>query len=100
MYITLGKSGLVKQVKVGFSWTTFFFGLFVPLFRGDIKWAAIMFFSSLLLGFFTAGVGGLVVGLVFSFIYNKLYIKDLIEKGWQPTNEDAKQTLVAKGIII
>jgi hypothetical protein len=28
-------SGLLKEPKIGFSWTTLFFGLFVPLFRGS-----------------------------------------------------------------
>ena len=50
-FVVLEKNGLRKEVKVGFSWTVFFFGLFVPLFRGDLKWAAIMFFGTILLGF-------------------------------------------------
>ncbi len=99
MYITLDKAGMKKQVKVGFSWTTFFFGFFVPLFRGDLKWAAIMFVTTALIGVFTMGFGSLIIGIVFSFIYNKLYIKDLIEKGWTPANEDSSNTLKANNIL-
>lgn len=32
----------IKQVKVGFSWTMFFFGFWVPLIRGDWKWLVVM----------------------------------------------------------
>ena len=31
-------AGVTKECKVGFSWTMFFFGLFVSLLRGDFKW--------------------------------------------------------------
>ena len=80
-------SGLVKEVKVGFSWTFFFFGLFVPLIRGDLKWAVIMLLLQSLVGALTMGIGCFVVSLIFAFIYNKIYIKDLLEKGYQPTEE-------------
>lgn len=97
--INLSKAGLTKEVKVGFSWTTFFFGFFPALFRGDLKWAAIMFIISLLIGGFTAGIGALVSGIVFSFIYNKIYIKELIEKGYQPADEQARAALESNQII-
>lgn len=80
-------SGLVKQVKKGFSWTFLFFGLFVPLIRGDLKWTIIMFLLQSLAGLLTMGIGAFVVSLVFAFIYNKIYIKDLLEKGYRPTEE-------------
>ena len=60
---------------MGFSWTVLFFGFFPPLFRGDWKWAIIMF----LLAMITMGLSG----LVFMFIYNKLYIKDLVGSGFK-----------------
>jgi len=40
-----------------------------------------------LAGFFTFGIGIFVVSLIFAFIYNKIYIKELLEKGYRPTEE-------------
>ena len=31
----------MKLAPVGYSWTNLFFGFFVPLFRGDWKWAVL-----------------------------------------------------------
>lgn len=100
MMITLkNDAGLSKQVKVGFSWTTFFFGFFPALFRGDLKWAAIMFVIALAVGSFTFGIGSGISGIVFSFVYNKIYIKELIEKGYKPADEEARRTLEQNQIL-
>lgn len=82
--------GIIKQVKLGFSWTMLFFGIFVPLFRGDFKWFLITLLASLV----TCGFAW----LVFPFIYNKIYIKELIEKGWLPADEACTNALKAKNI--
>ena len=73
-------TGEIRQAPVGFSWTMLFFGFFPPLFRGDWKWAII----TLLIGFISCGLSF----LVFIFIYNKLYIKDLINKGFKARTVD------------
>jgi len=74
------KTGAIKQAPVGFSWTVLFFGIFPPLFRGDWKWLIIMWMLML----FTLGLSN----LVFMFIYNKLYIKDLIGQGFKVMPND------------
>lgn len=84
--------GVTKEVKLGFSWTMLFFGCFVPLIRGDIKW----FLITLLVAFVTAGISW----FVFPFIYNKFYIKDLIEKGWMPADVYSADALKSKGIVV
>lgn len=84
--------GIIKQVKLGFSWTMLFFGIFVPLFRGDFKWFLITLLASLV----TCGFAW----LVFPFIYNKIYIKELIEKGWLPADAECANALKFKGIFV
>lgn len=92
-------AGITNEVKVGFSWTTFLFGFFPALFRGDLKWAAIMFIFAAIVGAFTFGFGAWIPGIIFSFVYNKIYIKELLEKGYRPADENAKSVLQMHGII-
>ena len=68
----------IKQSPIGFSWTVFLFGPFPPLFRSDWKYFAIILLAAL----FTFGISN----LVFAFIYNKLYLNDLLNSGY--TTED------------
>lgn len=81
--------GVIKQVKLGFSWTMLFFGIFVPLFRGDLKWTIL--FSILLVL-----TGGLAWPIL-PFIYNRMYINGLLDKGWYPADEMSRNAMIAKG---
>lgn len=72
-----------KEVKLGFSWTFFFWGWFVPLFRGDWKWFFILMGIYVGLTIVTFPYLAPLVSLAFSFFYNKLYAKDLYEKGYR-----------------
>ena len=68
-------SGQKKKAPVGISWTTLFFGPFPALMRGSFKWFAIILLTSI----FTMGISH----FVFMFLFNKLYIKDLIGAGFK-----------------
>ncbi|HSQ89400.1 DUF2628 domain-containing protein [Romboutsia sp.] len=84
--------GMVKECKIGFSWTTLFFGLFVPLLRGDLKNSAIM----AIVGLLTCGFSW----LVFPFFYNKTYIKGLLLQGFTGAAEADMAILVKEGFIV
>lgn len=83
--------GQLRTAKVGFSWTTFFFGFLVPIFRGDAKWAVIMFIASIFTLF--------LAQIVLSFTYNGTYVRELLSKGYRPEDEYSRAVLVAKGYI-
>ncbi len=82
-------SNFLVKAPTGFSWTTLFFGVFVPLFRGDILWSAIM----LILAILTFGLSW----LIFPFIYNSIYIKELLKKGLLPADKYSENYLKEKG---
>lgn len=69
------QTGLVQKGFFGFSWTTFFFGGWPAIFRGDIV-VGVMF---IVLQFFTFGIAS----IIWAFLYNKSYTRKLLEKGYQ-----------------
>ncbi len=88
--IVLENKGIILKVPTGFSWTTLFFGPIPALLRGDILWGIGMILVSII-------TGGLSL-VVFPFIYNKIYIKALIEKGYEPFDRCDKEYLIRKNI--
>lgn len=81
----------IIQAKIGFSWTMFFFGAFVPLFRGDWKWFLIMLIMLIASGFTL----GLFI-FVFCFLYNGIYIKEKLMNGWEPLDVSDAEILKQK----
>lgn len=83
MYTLKNASGVTKTVKVGFSWTALFFGVFVPIVRGDMKWAAIYGLGSVILAAMTGGLSTFVTNILFAAFYNQLYLDELLDKGYE-----------------
>ena len=82
----------VGVVKEGFSVTTFFFGGWVAMFRGQWGEVAKWFFMNP----FTLGIWGLVQ----SWTANKKTIVHLIEKGYEPATEEDRDVLVQEQVIV
>ena len=76
------RSGVVRSGFHGFSWTTLFFGCLPALFRSDF----VTFIGGLIvyiaIGACTFGLGSIVAGLIWAFMYNGFYTRGLLEKGY------------------
>ena len=84
------QTGALREVPLGFSWTTLFFGIFPAFFRGDFKNGIMM----LIIAIFTLGWSWLIM----PFFYNKMYVNALVSKGWMPADQMSANTLRTKGI--
>lgn len=93
---------ITKYGYYGFSWTTFFFGFFPALFRGDYKTFIGGFAVSLILGLATFGIAWLVIGIIWAFMYNKYYTRNLLEQGYifSDSEYNNSQAAVPIGISI
>lgn len=85
--------GTIKSAPVGFSWTTALFGFWPALFRGDFKWAAINFGVTVAVSLVTLGFGAIVCWIAFGVFYNKMYVKELISKGYQVDSIQSQYTV-------
>ncbi len=85
-------TGALVSAPVGFSWTSFFFGWLVPLFRGSFKWAVIQLIAAIV----TCGISW----IVFCFIFNKIWLKELLAKGLTPADDYSKTILMQKGLFV
>lgn len=88
----VNESGMIKDATTGFSWTTLFFGSLVPLFRSDWKYFVIM----CLVGMLTLGFSN----LVFSFTYNKTYMRERLNEGYKPTTDADANYLRKIGLML
>lgn len=86
------QTGIIKKGFYGFSWTTFFFGGFPAVFRGDIVLGLIVIIINLV----TFGVAG----IIWSFVYNKRYTLGLIEKGYELAGSDAENSMAKQKLGI
>lgn len=64
-----------KNVPLGFSWTTFFFGPIPAFVRGDWMVAIILLVMCIL----TFNVAGMIV----AFFYNRVYLSSLFARGYK-----------------
>ena len=78
--LTHKDSGIIRTGYYGFSWTTFLFGAFPALCRGDFLTFAGSFVMYALT---TAGIGIFFAGFVWAFYYNCYYTRRLLERGYQ-----------------
>ena len=88
------------QAPVGFSWTTFFFGLIPALFRKDWMGALIILIGNIVVGIAASAVSPLSSFILYfaywtslGYLYNKYYIESLIKKGYKPETAQDKNTL-------
>lgn len=75
--------GTTKIAPVGYDWLCLVIGPLSPLVRGDFKWAFIVLVITFIVGAIIPIFGAFISWGVFGVIYNKLYIKDLLDKGYQ-----------------
>ena len=67
-------SGIRKTARLGWSWTYYYFGFLVPIFRGEITIAVL----HLVITIFTLGL----FQIIWSFLYNKQHMTRLLTSGW------------------
>lgn len=93
IHIKHEQSGMTKYGYYGFSWTYFFFGWFVPLFRGELGVGAL----HLLFTIFTFGIWQLIV----CFLYNKQYMTRMLTAGWTlvGNEQEIKEAKLALSIV-
>ncbi|GAA8653830.1 hypothetical protein KYTH84_14310 [Helicobacter pylori] len=124
--INLKKDNLIKKGFVGFSWTTLFFGFLVPIIRGDVRWAIVMFISlccyyflvgaiidgmfpdidkipddDLIVIFLVVFLGNIIniVNIIIAFVDNKHYTAKLLEDGYEPADEYSRGILRSRDMI-
>jgi|TARA_B100001059_G_C17380532_1_gene354207 hypothetical protein len=90
--VTHSDSGVTKHGFVGYCWTYFFFGFFVPIFRGEIGIGLLhLVFSIITFGIFQ---------LVMPFLYNKQYTTRLLLSGWSLSDDEDKNAVARQRLNI
>ncbi|GGI62188.1 hypothetical protein H5S40_06650 [Limosilactobacillus sp. RRLNB_1_1] len=91
--------GDIRIAKVGFSWTTLWFGPLPALFRADYYNFILMIVLTLDYGLVALffGLNSLVQfpwpSVFFGFFYNMMYFRHLFNKGYRPADQRSRELL-------
>jgi len=88
----------IKQVKVGYSWTVFFWGCIPSLIRKDWMGALVILVLNLFVSYLVGAYGLLVADAIIGALYNKNYISRLLKDGFVPVSEQDKSLLTKNNI--
>ena len=84
--------GVVKVGRLGWSWTYFYFGFWVPLFRSEIGIAALhLLFTLVTFGLFQP---------VWPFLYNKQQMTRLLTSGWEVDDSEEVRQFVRRKLML
>ena len=84
--------GVVKVGRLCWSWTYFYFGFWVPLFRSEIGIAALhLLFTLVTFGLFQP---------VWSFLYNKQQMTRLLTSGWEVDDSEEVRQFVRRKLML
>lgn len=97
------KNGQTLVAPSGFSWTTFFFGVFPSLFRRDWKGFGIMVLGAVIVYLLSSNLyGGGILNWVYNiglgFIYNALYIRNMVKDHGFKAADNFSQEIVDKSL--
>ncbi|MGL4367293.1 MAG: hypothetical protein ACRCTQ_03275 [Brevinemataceae bacterium] len=125
VYLRNPKNNSIRPGIIGLSWTTFFFGLLVTLWRRD--WKTFLFFSVIYLASFyfvpitiiqspgsfswsfeESGSFYVWFSMIYYFVvnilgflfYNRIFTQGLLNQGYLPISQETEQILLHKGFKI
>ena len=87
MHIKFQKNGVTKEIKVGFSYTTFFFGWLALAVRGTVV--------PMLVTLMTFGLAG---PFFYAFTINRIHARQLASDGWVIADQDKSYAFMKWGI--
>lgn len=98
--MTHSSTNVVKDGFYGFSWTRFFFSGIPAIMRGEAVIGLGILVGTILLGALSLGILGLVVNIIWAFIFNKNYTHKLLERGYLFTDDDEKVSMAKEALGI
>ncbi|USS93797.1 exonuclease domain-containing protein [Fructilactobacillus ixorae] len=95
MFINLENknNGKIKQVKIGYSWTTLFFGPIPALIQSFWTWFWIVLVTDIVLFYPTIILGTIIANAIFAAYINKKHVIYLLNKGWQPSDKNSENII-------
>lgn len=89
--------GKIKSSPLGFSWTTFLFGAFAPLFRGDWLGAFVVSCVLSVASFAISPISSLVIQIAVAVFYNHIYVSRLLSNGYKLYNDNDTELVKRHG---